>query len=411
MGLIRALWAGVCLTLLGAVAPGPAMAQEGLRAVARVLPDASRVSVADRGAGVDLALTQAVPWRVYTLADPARAVLEFREVSFAGVTATDLGQGATVRFGPVRPGWSRFVVELPGPMAVRRAGMETNPETGEATVTLRLTPTDLSRFLASAGAPEMPGWPSPAPLGTDQPPRPRQSGDRPLVIVLDPGHGGIDPGAERGGVREADLMLTFARELRDLLILEGGMEVHLTRDEDVFVSLPRRVSFARSVGADAFLSLHADALAAGRATGATVYVLSDSGADKAAQQLAAQQDRSDLLAGVDLRQRDDEVAQVLIDLARIETAARSERLAQSIVAGLSGTLTDLYKEPLRRAGFSVLRAPDIPSVLVEMGFLSEGEDRARLIDPAWRAEFAQAILSALLSWGIEDAAEAQLLRQ
>jgi N-acetylmuramoyl-L-alanine amidase len=232
----------------------------------------------------------------------------------------------------------------------------------------------------------------------------------PLTVVLDPGHGGEDAGAERDGVRESDLMLTFARELREVLV-RAGLRVVLTREADVFVPLDTRVARAQAAEGDLFLSLHADALAQGRATGATVYTLSEGGAIAAARALAARRDRDGLMAGVDLTGTDDPVARMLMDLARAETEPRSDALADALVGAMKGTVVGLHRRPRNEAGFTVLSAPDMPSVLVELGFLSNPRDRARLTDPTWRAEAAEAIRTAILTWAEADAALAPLRRR
>jgi N-acetylmuramoyl-L-alanine amidase len=212
-------------------------------------------------------------------------------------------------------------------------------------------------------------------------------------------------------MNEKTLMLTFARELRDTLRRTGAFEVILTRDEDVFVSLERRVSIAHEAGADIFLSLHADALGQGHATGATVYTLAKEASDRASEILAERHDRADILAGIDLSQADDEVADVLLDLARLETQPRTALFAETLVARIGETTGLLNKKPLRHAGFSVLKAADVPSVLLEVGFLSSAKDRERLADPNWRALMAGAIRDALQAWVEEDRVLRGLLRQ
>jgi N-acetylmuramoyl-L-alanine amidase len=229
--------------------------------------------------------------------------------------------------------------------------------------------------------------------------------------VLDPGHGGVDPGAVRGEVTEADLVLTFARELAEALQRTGRAEVTLTRQSDVFVPLPTRVTLARAAGADAFVSLHADALADGRARGATVYTLSERASDAASAALAEQHDRADLLRGIDLSASDDEVAGILMDLARTETAPRAGALAESLVAGIRAEGLRLHPRPRAEAGFTVLRAADIPSVLVEIGFMSDPTDLANLQDPDWRAAMQAALARGILDWAEADTARAALLRQ
>lgn len=206
-------------------------------------------------------------------------------------------------------------------------------------------------------------------------------------------------------------MLKLAREMKEALIVSGRYEVFLTREEDVFLSLQGRITKARIGGADVFLSLHADALAQGTASGTTVYTLSDLASDAAAQNLAESHERSDLLAGVDLGEQDDLVATILMDLARIETMPRSEKLADAIVLGIADAVGKIRSRPRLSAGFSVLKAPDIPSVLVEFGFMSNPKDLANLANPAWRTRAIHGILNALDRWSLQDAAEARLLRQ
>ena len=386
----------------------PAAAQD-LRALARVLAEGSRLEDDGREVVLDLALTQAVPYRIFVLDDPARVVLDFREVAWTGLgadfNASDRISGVVT--GRADAGWSRMVLALTGPMAVDQAGMLTDDSDGTATVQLRLVPVGQAAFAEQAAH---------VPVGVRLPPVPVEAaavprGDGPIMIALDPGHGGVDPGAQRRGQDEADLMLVFAIELREVLLRSGLFDVVLTREGDWFVSLPERVTIARDAGAQAFLSLHADALAEGAARGATVYTLSETASDAASEALAEAHDRADLLAGVDLAGSDDGLADVLIDLARLETAPRSEALADQIVAELDHAGANLHRHPRLEAGFSVLKAADIPSVLIELGFISDAEDLANLMNAAWREQVQEAIRDALLAWATEDEVRATLLRQ
>ena len=392
--------------------PAAVVAQE-FSALARVAPESVSVEKERRGLSLSFRLSHPVPWRAFTLTDPEWLVLDFGEVDWSGLGAdlfTAPGRVSRAAAGRLRPGWSRLVLELEGPYGIETAAMETAEGQG-ARLALTLSTVSEAAFAAASGAPESAVFALPEPARGLLPPRTRQQGDRPLVVVLDPGHGGIDPGAERDGAREADLVLTFARELREVLLRAGGFEVTLTRDADVFVPLERRQSIAREAGADAFISLHADALAEGQASGATVYTMSETASDLASQKLAERHDRADLLAGVDLTAQDDVVASVLMDLARTETQPRSERLADHLVRALGSRLGRLHKRPKLSAAFSVLKAPDIPSVLVELGFMSNPRDLANLRNPEWRANAALAIRDALQGWAVEDAAEAALVRQ
>ena len=376
------------------IAAGPARA-EALSALAQMNVPGS--SIAGDGAGLDLrlAISQPVPWRVRVLDGPPRLILDFREVDFAGLSSLKLPAQVTgLRAGSFRPGWSRLVLGLAQPMLVTSAEMRTQ---GATSVALHLDPASQKAFAAEAARPEPPDWALPKPVVL---PVPIKSPGGPMVVVLDPGHGGIDPGAERGDTNEKTIVLTFALELRDLLRREG-FQVVLTREDDTFVPLETRTSIARSVAADVFISLHADALPEGDAVGATVYTLGKDATGAAARALAERHDRDDLLAGMDLSAQDDLVAQVLMDMARTDTAPKTQRLAGDLVTAIKAAGLKMHRRPHQEAGFSVLKSPDIPSVLLELGFLSSERDQVRLMDPDWRKTMEGAIGEALLAWEVE----------
>ena len=404
---MRALF--LALVLLFAASLPPAATAQELSALARLDPAAS--SITDRGEALEitLSLSQPVPWRLRFADDPRRLILDFREVDWSGIRALrqDSTRVAGLRAGSFRPGWSRLVLQLKAPLTVDSAVMATGAAGQAATVRLRLIPSTPAAFAAESARPEPPEWA--LPKAADLPP-PATRGTGPLIVVIDPGHGGIDPGAERDGYTEAQLMLTFARELKELLVRDGGFNVVMTRDEDVFVPLETRISIARAAGAHVFLSLHADALAEGEAVGATIYTLDEEASDEAARALAERHDRDDLLAGIDLTDQDDLVATVLMDMARTETRPRTDRLALKLRESISGSGLKMHRHPIQQAGFSVLKSPDIPSILLELGFLSSASDLERLIDGEWRATMARAIRDALLAWAAEDAAIATLRR-
>ena len=397
-----------CAALFFCVAVQPATAQT-FGVLARIVP--AETSVETRGGNVTLrlGLSQPVPFRVFALDEPYRVIVDFREVlwdgvppefaDISGVTSVDVGAAYDA-------GWSRMVLTLDGPMIPKIAAMEADVTTGQATVILSLEPASSDAFAEMAGLPT--GVASsvlPGPADTA-----RQPGDR-LILVLDPGHGGVDPGAVRGDHTEADLVLTFARELAEALRRTGRVDVVLTREADVFVPLPTRVTVARAAGADALISIHADALAEGRARGATLYTLSDTASDAASAALAEQHDRADILQGIDLSASDDVVAGVLMDLARVETAPRADALADGLVSGIGGSGLRLHRRPRGEAGFTVLRAADIPSVLLEIGFMSDRGDLENILDPDWRQEMQEAIVGSILRWAEDDAMRASLLRQ
>ena len=376
----------------------PGAAQE-LSALARLTAESSALERTGDGIDIRLAISQPVPWRLRFLDAPPRLVIDTREVDWTGFAAMPLPDAVlALRAGAFRPGWSRLVLELAQPAQLVSAEMQTSTE--GAVIRVTLAPTDAASFAAVAGLPDLPEWT--APEATMIPP-PLPKGAGPIIVVLDPGHGGIDPGAERDGQSEAALMLTFARELKDVLIRDGRFSVVLTRDEDLFVPLEARTSVARDAEADIFISLHADALAEGEATGATVYTLDEGATDAASAALAERHDRDDLLAGIDLSDQDDVVAEVLMDMARTETVPRTDRLAQAIVRAIKAAEIRMHRNPQQTGGFSVLKSPDIPSVLLELGFLSSARDYSRLTDPDWRKTMAEAIRAALVDWSAGEA--------
>ena len=391
--------------------PALVRAQE-LSGLARVEVGHSQISDAwGGGLSVELALSQGVPFRVFTLDAPRRLVLDFREVDWNGVSKDVLlnaDRALDLRFGAFRPGWSRMVVDLAAPMLPKTVEMKVEPDSGKARLQVRLGEVGAEAFAAGSGAPHDPRWDLPAPSLVA---KSQERGDGPLVVVIDPGHGGIDPGAERDGLSEKDLMLAFARQLKEVLVRSGRFQVVLTREDDSFVSLERRIAIAHEAGAHVFLSLHADALAEGNARGATLHLLRESASDEASQQLAERHDRDDILSGVDLSGQDDVVAGILMDLARQETQPRAERLAAAVVKGLRAAKVPLNSRPVRHASFSVLKSADIPSVLLEVGFMSSERDLKNLADANWRLETAAAIRDSLRKWMDEDDRLKELVRR
>ncbi|RDC71674.1 N-acetylmuramoyl-L-alanine amidase [Rhodovulum sp. 12E13] len=398
----RFLAAALALAFSGAV-----VRAQDAAAPARLDPARSAVTATQEGLSLSLGLTRPVPWRVRALADPPRLVVDLRSAALDPPDAAALavpGAVTGLRAGPLRADWSRLVLDLDRPHEVVEAGMATGD--GAARIDIRLRPAPAGSLAAA------PDWASPAFADEAEtlapPPRRGPADDRP-VVVLDPGHGGIDPGAVRDGHLEADITLAFARELRDALRRDGRFRVALTRDADLFVSLDGRIAAARRAGADVFVSIHADAVAEGVARGAQVYTLSDAASSRAAAELAERHDRADLLAGVDLTEQDDRIARVLMDMARTETEPRTEALAGTLVDALRGAGIRLHARPRESAAFSVLRAPDIPSVLVEIGFMSTPAELEKLLSEAWRRQAAEALAAGLAAWAEADAARDALL--
>ncbi len=390
-----------------------AQAQE-LRALSNV--DTENSSISDRlfgGVSIKLALSQAIPFRIFTRSAPNRVILDFRELAWNSAAAESIVDSEVVsnlRFGVFQPGWTRLVLPISQPLLVQSAHMELIKSDGTAKLFIRLGKTDQKKFDAASTVKPDTEW-TQEEVQFETVSRQRQTGDRPILVAIDPGHGGIDPGAVVSGFNEKDLVLAFATELREALSKTDQFDAFLTRDGDYFKSLTGRISTARKGDADILISLHADALAEGRASGITVYTVSNKASDEAAAQLASQLDRSDLLAGVDLSEQDEPVTSVLMDLARVETNARSMELAGKLVAGIAQSTQRSRSRPQLAAAFTVLKAPDIPSVLIELGFLTNKTDLRNLLNDKWRVIVQRGIIQGLMDWSVEDAAQARLLRK
>ena len=216
------------------------------------------------------------------------------------------------------------------------------------------------------------------------------------VVVIDPGHGGIDNGTQSSGQTEKDLVLAFGLALRDRLEKGGKYRVVMTRTDDTFIPLNDRVRMARSQSAALFVSIHADALpkSEGDAQGATIYTLSDKASDAEAERLSEAENRADAIGGVDLTDEPTEVADILIDLAQRETRTFSNRFAR-LLMGEMKNVARMHKRPLKSAGFRVLKAPDVPSVLVELGYVSNKGDLEHLVSEGWRNRTAGSIAQAI----------------
>jgi N-acetylmuramoyl-L-alanine amidase len=341
-------------------------------------------------------LSRKIDIHAFTLADPYRAVIDMPEVSFAlPPKAGDSGRGLikAFRFGLMMPGGSRMVFDLVKPVRVEKAFVMDAADGEPARLVLELTPTDRESFLRQIGqeektaSVEAPPSSKPQTIGADE---------RPLV-VLDPGHGGIDTGTVApSGETEKTIVLDFALRLRDRLEQTGKYRVMMTRTDDTFVPLADRVRMARNAGAALFISIHADSLPhkEGDAQGATVYTLSKTASDPQAAQLAEQENRADVIAGVDLKREPDDVADILIDLAERETKTFSVQFAHKLVGGMKSA-TRLHSDPVKSAGFRVLRAPDVPSVLVELGYVSNRQDLKSLLSDDWRDRTADAMATAI----------------
>jgi len=333
--------------------------------------------------------------RAFTLADPYRVVIDIPQVVFQLPPKTgESGRGLikAFRFGLVMQGGSRLVFDLAKPAKVEKAFVVDSTETAPARLVLDLAPTDRESFLRRTAIDnrtaraDLPRADSPTAEGDPRP-----------LVVLDPGHGGIDTGTKGpSGEEEKDIVLNFAQRLRDRLEKSGKYRVLLTRTDDTFVALADRVRIARDAGATLFVSIHADSLPhrEGDAQGASIYTLSDTATDSEAARLAEKENRADVIAGVDLKSEPDDVAGILIDLAERETKSFSSQFAHKL-AGDMKAVTRMHKKPLKSAGFRVLRAPDVPSVLVELGYVSNRQDLQSLLSETWRSRTADSMAQAI----------------
>ena len=404
----------VTITLSGLLFAQAVAHAHQFQALAKVNVDQSIIEDGRNGSiSLRLELSQPVPFRVFTLRNPARIVIDFNELDWAGFDEVAVNKSehiSDLRFGIFQPGWSRLILDLNALVVPHETEMRVSDASSKATLQIDMIASSDEVFNGFSKQLKDYGFVLPK-LKLGRRPKQRQLGDRPVMVVIDPGHGGVDSGAERDGHEEKHLVMQFALELEEILVRTQRYKVDLTRREDVFTSLPDRISRARTLGADVLLSVHADALSEGSATGTTIYTLSDQASSTMAAELTEKHDRSDLLAGIDLTDQDDQIASVLIDMARVETDLRSEMLADFLVEGIGQSVGNIRKRPHLLAGFAVLKAPDIPSVLIELGFMSNKSDLESLLTKAWRDKVISGVLDALDNWSIEDAAHGRLLRQ
>lgn len=330
----------------------------------------------------------------FLLRAPHRLVLDLPESEFAFEEAVVSPRGlvARVRYGRMSPGHSRMIFTVSGPFTIDDLNVIKNENAPGYRIIIDIAAASQEAF-ETAMRERIPALPEDA--GTTEAPTQKDDKDGRFTVVIDAGHGGIDSGA-RGisGIEEKMITLAFALELRKKLEATGKYNVALTRETDIFLRLDERVRVARESEADLFISIHADSIRLPNFRGATVYTLSERASDAEAAATAARENLSDEIAGFVAAESDDEVTDILIDLIRRETHAFSIRFARTLLGELSGSL-ELVSNPLRSAGFMVLRAPDVPSVLLELGYLSNAEDEKLMRDAAWRAEAADRIIKAI----------------
>ncbi len=376
------------LALLGAI---PAAAQKGDRLISAT---ATQLGGDKSRTRLSIDLSDVAEPSVFTLADPYRVIVDLPDVVFGGGALPHQARGlvSAYRYGLIAPGRSRVVVDATGPVAVEQV-RTVQIDKGRVRLVIDLVPATRAAFLQkmqrdAPNVEQLPPAPTPK-LSSDA------SDNRPVVVV-DPGHGGLDTGAMgAGGEEEKNVVLRFATTLNNLLLESGRYRVLMTRVDDNFVKLDDRVRIARDAAADLFISIHADSLADPFGVrGATVYTLSETASDGEAARLAEKENRADIIAGVDLASETDDVADILIDLARRETKVFSMRFAHNLVTSVKPVIR-LNKNPTRAASFVVLKAPDVPSVLLELGYMTSQEDLKLLTSPEWREKAAAAMVRAI----------------
>ncbi|MCK1744613.1 N-acetylmuramoyl-L-alanine amidase [Bradyrhizobium sp. 139] len=352
-----------------------------------------------------LDIDQTVTFRAVTLADPYRVVVDVPQVNFqlpAGTGTGGRGLVKAFRYGLVMPGGSRIVFDLTGPAKIANSYVLDAANGQPARLVLELEEVDRSAFvqsLAPENRPELRPAIADAPAtvpAAAAPEAAQQKADGRPIVVIDPGHGGIDNGTQSGGESEKSLVLAFGLALRDRLEKTGKYRVVMTRDDDTFIPLNDRVKVARGLKAALFVSIHADALprAEGDAQGATIYTLSDKASDAEAQRLADAENRADAIAGFNLAEEPTDVADILIDLTQRETRTFSSRFARFLMGEMKSTVR-MHKHPLKSAGFRVLKAPDVPSVLVEIGYVSNKGDLEHLVSEGWRSRAVGSMAQAI----------------
>jgi len=338
-------------------------------------------------------LSRSTEPKIFGLPDPYRVVIDLPEANFAlPADKSEAGGGVIdrMRYGQFQPGTSRLVLDLSGPAKVARNFIL--PPDGDKPwrLVVDLVATDRDDFITAMRPTAAPRRPAEVPLGLGA------GSDDVDVIVLDPGHGGIDPGASGvSGVLEKTMALDYAKEIKRQLEKIGKYTVILTRDRDVFLPLRERVRIARAANADLFLSLHLNANGGSKVRGFSAYTLSEQASDQEAADLAEAENKSDIIGGVDLQRYSTDVASILIDFAQSKTNEQSVAFARDNLVKEVAELSRLSPRPWRAAGFAVLKAPDVPSVLLELGYVTNPAEEELLLHRDYRRQLSSTIVRAI----------------
>lgn len=374
-----------------------------LMAVGKGGPAIEKVRVGQHNQTTRVVLESNTPLepRIFTLRSPNRVVLDFPEINFsrslASVNQPPKSLVTNMREGLFKPGVTRMVLDVKQPVAIKKFNIGESEGFGyrivlDLTPTAKPTPAVTEKIIPSikkAEAPKAKRQQATIKLPPVQP-APKKKGD-PIVVMIDPGHGGVDPGAvTRSHVYEKHIVLSVAKRMQKELNNTHGYKAYLTRDKDIYIPLAGRVKKAQEVNADIFISIHADAHRNRKVRGGSVYVLSEKSSDKEAARLAAHANRGDIVAGLDLSEEQPEVRDILIDLTQRETLNKSTILAKDVIQKLRPVVRLRKKTPLY-AGFRVLKAPEIPSILVELAYLSNSSDEKNLRSPTQQRKMAKAL--------------------
>lgn len=348
-----------------------------------------RVGTTDDGMRVVLDLSEPAKHKAFLLDAPGRVVLDVSRASLKTKLPAAEGQITAIRSGKLPNSGLRLVFEVDGPVKISTETL--GPAAGAGHRLVLDIASGMAKAAAAAAAPAVPA----APVAIRPAHAPVDNG-RDIIIAIDAGHGGVDPGASgRRGTREKDVVLEVARALAARINREPGMKAVLTRDGDYFISLRERNLRARRAKADLFVSIHADAIANPDVSGSSVYVLSERGASsEAARWLAERENAADLKGGIKLDDKDAALANVLLDLSQTASIAASMVAADNVLKALD-RVGEVRKPRVQQAGFVVLKSPDIPSMLVETAFISNREDERKLATPAHRVKLANAIFAGI----------------
>ncbi|MHA1597115.1 MAG: N-acetylmuramoyl-L-alanine amidase [Alphaproteobacteria bacterium] len=383
------------------------LATAGSAGAAEVVVTDVRAGLQGKATRLVLEISKRVDFKVFTLSNPYRVVIDLPEVGWRlppKPLPTNTGLLKKLRYGLFQPGTSRIVIDVSRAPRIEKKFLLAPTGKGAWRLVVDLGQLSDAAYRKTAKAPVVASISrkavfTPPPM----PSKPKRSAKP--VIVIDPGHGGVDPGTIGvSGTYEKHITLAMGRELKRYLEKSGRFKVILTRSRDIFVRLRDRVAMGRDAGAGLFISVHADAIKNRKTRGLSVYTLSEKASDKEAAALAEKENKADLIAGINLAGETPEVTNILIDLAQRESMNQSSRFATGLVQRLKRH-TKVLRNTHRFAGFAVLKAPDVPSVLVELGFLSNRSDEKALRSESYRKKLALGMVKAIESYfsNIEEA--------